>query len=61
MVLFFVHNMQLGDKVKEMEQQKKACQEFVNWGRYMKETNPNTWQKWESGKIKYVPDPDGQP
>lgn len=38
-----------------MELQKKDYQEFVNRGRYMKETNPNTWKKWENGEIKYVP------
>jgi hypothetical protein len=55
MVLFFVRNAQLSEKEKEVELQKKDYQEFVNWGRYMKETNPNTWKKWENGEIKYVP------
>ena len=49
------------DKVKEVEQQKKDYQEFVNWGHYMKEKNPNSWKKWESGEVKYTPAPDKQP
>ena len=60
-VLFWFRNVQLGDKVKEVEQQKKDYQEFVNWGHYMKEKNPNSWKKWESGEIKYTPVPDKQP
>ncbi len=60
-VLFWFRNSQLGDKVKEVEQQKKDCQEFVNWGHYMKEKNPNSWKKWESGEVKYTPAPDKQP
>lgn len=59
-VLFWFRNAQLGDKVKEVEQQKKDYQEFVNWGHYMKEKNPNSWQKWESGEVKYTPAPDKQ-
>ena len=59
-VLFWFRNAQLGDKVKEVEQQKKDYQEFVNWGNYMKEKNPNTWKKWESGEVKYTPAPDKQ-
>ena len=56
-VLFWFRNSQLGDKVKEVEQQKKDYQEFVNWGHYMKEKNPNSWKKWESGEVKYTPAP----
>ena len=48
-------------KVKEVELQKKDYQEFVNWGDYMKEKNPNSWHKWESGEVKYTPAPDKQP
>ena len=59
-VLFWFRNAQLGDKVKEMEQQKKDYQEFVNWGHFMKERNPKTWKKWENGEIKYTPAPDKQ-
>ena len=44
-VLFWFRNAQLGDKVKEVEQQKKDYQKFVNWGHYMKEKNPNSWKK----------------
>ena len=44
-VLFWFRNAQLGDKVKEVEQQKKDYQEFVNWGNYMKEKNPDSWKK----------------
>jgi len=40
--------------------QKKYYQEFVNWGHYMKEKNPNSWKKWESGEVKYTPAPDKQ-
>ena len=60
-VLFCFRNAQLGDKVKEVEQQKKDYQKFVNWGHYMKEKNPNSWRKWESGEVKYTPAPDKQP
>ena len=60
-VLFWFRNAQLGDKVKEVEQKKKDYQEFVNWGHYMKEKNPNSWKKWESGEVKYTPAPDKQP
>ena len=59
-VLFWFRNVQLGDEVKEVELQKKDYQEFVNWGHYMKEKNPNTWKKWESGEVKYTPAPDKQ-
>ena len=59
-VLFCFRNAQLGDKVKEVEQQKKDYQEFMNWGHYMKEKNPNSWKKWESGEVKYTPAPDKQ-
>ena len=51
----------LCDKVKEVEQQKKDYQEFVNWGHYMKEKNPNSWKKWENGEVKYTPAPNKQP
>jgi len=40
---------------------KKDYQEVVNWGHYMKEKNPNSWKKWESGEINYTPAPDKQP
>ena len=60
-VLFWFRNAQLGTRVKEVEQQKKDYQKFVNWRHYMKEKNPNSWKKWECGEIKYSPAPDKQP
>lgn len=60
-VLFWFRNAQLGDKVKEVEQQKKDYQEFVNRGHYKKEKNPNSWKKWESGEVKYTPAPVERP